>query len=197
MNDNELSTIVREAVSDVHTGTPVEQIVNRGRALRARRRIPLAAGALTAAVGAAALTVTALTPSGHPASPQPSVKLAAWTVAKRTDGNIYVTVRELRDPAGLQATLRADGVPVNVSFSGPPLSKYCQPYPTGKGVLGNVAQFDRRNGRATLVLRPSALPSGVGIALIDHPDLEAPPQAIGLFPLQIGLVQASPRCTGG
>ena len=43
---------------------------------------------------------------------QATVRLAAWTVTKQADGSIDVTVRQWRDPARLQATLRADGVPV-------------------------------------------------------------------------------------
>lgn len=45
------------------------------------------------------------------------VAAAAWTVAKQADGNIHVTIRQLRDPAGLQRTLRADGVPAIVTFA--------------------------------------------------------------------------------
>ena len=40
MNDNELSTMVRESVTDVHSATPIAQIISRGRAVRARRRAP-------------------------------------------------------------------------------------------------------------------------------------------------------------
>jgi hypothetical protein len=64
--------------------------------------------------------------------------VAAWTVARQTNGSIQVTIRELRDPAGLQATLRdpaslqatlrADGVPASVTFSGQP-NPACRGYP--------------------------------------------------------------------
>ena len=40
MNDNELITRVRDSVADVHTTTPVAQIISRGRAVRAVRQIP-------------------------------------------------------------------------------------------------------------------------------------------------------------
>jgi hypothetical protein len=36
MNDNELITAVRDSFTDVHSATPVERIVGRGRALRTR-----------------------------------------------------------------------------------------------------------------------------------------------------------------
>ena len=117
MNDDELITAVREQSPTVHMTTPVEQIISRGHAVRTRRRIPGLAGVL-AVLAAAAFAVTALLPASHPASHQPGVQLAAWTVVKQADGTVSVTIRELRDPAGLQSTLRADGVPASVTFSG-------------------------------------------------------------------------------
>lgn len=51
MNNDELITAVREAVTDVHTATPVGEIISRGRTVRARRRIPAITGALAAVTG--------------------------------------------------------------------------------------------------------------------------------------------------
>ncbi len=221
MNDTELSTAVRESVADIRSATPVAQIIGRGRAVRVRRRIPAAAGALTVAA-VTALAVTALLPSGHPA-PRPSsqpaagshpagVRLAAWTVTRQANGDIDVTVNQLKNPAGLQATLRADGLPVTVSFSGPPLATYCQPYQTTRDTLRAVAQFQA----SYLVIDPSALPSGTGVAIFDEPGAGLPspsadtpthgpasgrpivgPLISGLDgPLAVGLVYASAQCTG-
>ncbi len=120
MNDNELSTMVRESVTDVHSATPIAQIISRGRAVRARRRAPALAGA-GAVVAGTALAVTTLVPSGHPGNPLVNARLAAWTVAKQANGDFDVTINQLRDPVGLQSTLRADGVPVRVSYSSHPL----------------------------------------------------------------------------
>ncbi len=58
MNNDELIATVRESVTGMHMTIPEEQIVNRSRTIRARRRIPAAAGALAVA-GGAALAVTA------------------------------------------------------------------------------------------------------------------------------------------
>jgi len=68
MNDHELLTVMRESFADVESATPVERIVSRGKAIRARRRIPgvIAVAAVAAAVG----TAVALLPSG-PARPAP------------------------------------------------------------------------------------------------------------------------------
>src|SRR5580704_6821299 len=87
MNDTELTSRVRESVANVHTATPAEQIISRGRAVRARRRINGAAGTLAAA-GGITLVVAALLPSSH----QPAAHLAAWTVAKQNNGDVYVPI---------------------------------------------------------------------------------------------------------
>ena len=137
------------------------------------------AGALTVAAGTA-LAVTALLPSGQPGlrpSGQPApgshpaaARLAAWTVVRQANGDIDVTVNQLKDPAGLQATLRADGLPVTVSFSGPPLASSCQPYETTTDTLRAVAQFQS----TYLAINPSALPGGTGVAIFDDPGAGLP-----------------------
>jgi hypothetical protein len=214
MNDVELSTAVRESVADIHSATPVARIISRGRAVRARRRIPGVAGALTLAAGTA-LAVTALLPSSHPGGHPAGARLAAWTVAKQANGDIDVTINQLKDPAGLQATLRADGLPVTVSFSGPMLSASCQPYGASRVTLRAVAQFHSDY----LSIDPSALPSGAGVAIFDEPGTGVPPSPSGTTPthgvtppthpspggplltglngpLAVGLVYASQQCTG-
>jgi Sigma-70 region 2 len=125
--------------------------------------------------------------------------LAAWTVARQADGSIKVTIRELRDPAGLQRTLRADGVPASVTFSGQ-RNPACQGYPGG----GSQSQRRQRLGSVVtapaagwdvMVIHPAALPSGAGLqinALFPHD----PGQHGSLEGFSVGLVQASPQCTG-
>jgi hypothetical protein len=201
MNSNDdIITAVREQRDRVPMTVPAEQIINRGRTLRARRRIPGVAGGL-AVLAAAALTVTALLPSGRPAPAQ----LAAWTVSKVSSGSIHVTIRELRDPAGLQARLRAEGLPINVSFSGPPLSSVCQPLNVSKPVLLPVAHVQGHGGSAELVFHVSAIPSRDGVSLFINSKPPAahvrteggPPHAPVLsVAIAVGLVHASPQCTG-
>jgi hypothetical protein len=139
MSDTDVLTAVRGSLSAMPLADPpdVETIMARGRARRRRRLIPGVTGTLAVAAGAA-LAVTTLAPAGHPASHQtrhqpgrqPAVQLAAWTVAKLADGNISVTIRELKDPAGLQGTLRADGVRASVTFASQ-RNPACRPYPGG------------------------------------------------------------------
>ena len=139
ISDSDVLTAVRDRLSGMPLASPpdVKAIMARGRARRHRRMIPGVTGALAAAA-VAALAVTTLAPAGqvasrqgnHQGSGQPTVRLAAWTVTKLASGNISITVRELKDPAGLQRALRADGVPASVAFAGEQ-NPACQPYPGG------------------------------------------------------------------
>jgi hypothetical protein len=185
MTDEELITMVREQRTGVPMTTPVEQIIGRGRVVRTRRRVPGIAGALAGAA-AAALAVAALLPAGHQASRPLPAQLAAWTVVKHADGTIVVTVRRLRDPAGLQRTLRADGVPASVTFFGHE-PRACHRYPVDRALMNRVFGG---NG-PPLVIHPSALPKGAGIQL--SPGHYPPGAPIALA---AGLVRASPECTG-
>ena len=185
MNDDELITTLRESFTGVRATTPVEQIVSRSRRVRARRRIPRVAGALVIAGGAALAAIAVL-----PASHQSTAQLAAWTVVKRADGTIYVTINELRDPAGLQRTLRADGVPASVTFFGQENGS-CQRYGNDEtGLIGKV--FSQPPGQLNVtVIRPSAIPRGAGVQI--SPNLSG-----GQVPaVAVGIVDASPQCTGG
>ena len=210
MNDYDLITVVRESFTDVRTTTTVEQVVSRGRVVRARRRIPRLAGALAVAAGAV-LAAIMLLPGSHPGGGQPGVQLAAWTVIKQADGTIRVTIRELRDPAGLQSRLRADGIPASVTLIGQE-NLSCRPYPASLALRTRVlsitpevvpsqhqgppASSSPPQPNLVLVFRinPSALPSGAGIQL-----------ATAFTPLSHGvahetvradLVYASAPCTG-
>ena len=65
------------------------------------------------------------------------------------------TSNQLKNPAGLQTTLRADGLPVNVSFSGAPLSASGQPEDNvSKSVLGAVVRLSSSGRSAHFVIRP-------------------------------------------
>jgi hypothetical protein len=204
MTDDELATAVRESVTSVHMTIPAEQIATRGRTIRARRRIPLLTGALAGAAGAA-LAVSAMLPPGHQASPPVTAQLAAWTVAKQANGDIRITFRDMRDPAGLQRTLRADGLPVNVSFSPPsgtPFARQnpaCRGYPASTGgstQLSRAVEMHPARNSAVLVIHPRALPEGAGLWIYDRSGFRPSPHAKVLLPLAIALVQATPQCTG-
>ena len=189
MNDHDLIIAVRDSFTDVHSGTPVEQIVRRSRAVRARRRVP-ALTAAVAVVAAAWLAVTWLLP-GHPATVQPGIRLTAWTVVKHADGTVYVRINQLRDPGGLQRKLRADGVPASVVF-GNPMNVQQNPchwyHGNASGVLPKVVpSIAPGPGHAILAIRPSALPAGAGVQIITMTNLSR---------IGVRLMNNSRGCTG-
>jgi hypothetical protein len=185
MNDHELIAALRESFTDVRATTPVDQIVSRGRAVRARRRIPRVAGAAGVA-GAAVLGVAALLSPGH----QAGARLAAWTVVRHADGSIYVTINQLLDPAGLQRTLRADGVPASVTFFSQESPRSCHPYTSGdeSGLIGKI--FGDLTQPNEMIIHPAAIPKGAGLEISPNPSGGRVPA------VAVGLVAASPQCTG-
>ena len=209
MNGTDLATLLRDAVRDTHMTVAESDITRRARRLRTRRRVAVG-GAVSAGLAATALAVAMLAaPASSPATGQAenTAQLTAWTVTKDPDGVIDVTIRELKDAAGLQARLRADGVPTNVSFSGP--NPACVPYypdyryiPTlpihylGKpGNFypwihsydnGSVTEFVPSPADLTLVVRPARMPRGTAFQII----------ALRGSIVAWGLVKTSPACTG-
>jgi hypothetical protein len=191
MNDDELTTAVMTTVADVHMTTPTEHIVRRSRVIRTRRRIPGLAAAMAAAT-AAVLAVTALLPGHHSASHQPGIQLTAWTVVKRADGTVYVRINQLRNPAGLQRKLRADGVPASVIFGNPaggqpgPCQSYGgDPELLSKVVTPSMAPGQPRGHAIVMTIHPSALPTGAGVQIITN-----------LSNVGFHLVRTSQGCTG-
>jgi hypothetical protein len=207
-------TEVRDSLGDVHMTIPASEIFARDRRRRARHWLAAAGGA----AAAAAMAVSVALPASHPAASHPAathpaathpargpdVQLAAWTVTRQADGSIQVTFREATDPAGLQRTLRADGVPVSVTFTGHQ-NPACQPYPSSgsqakepfgsapsavSGGYHNPAQS--YTTPYALVIQPSALSSGAGLQIWTS----GTPGAADNFQVNVGLVQASPQCTG-
>jgi hypothetical protein len=219
MNDDELITAVRESFTSVHTATAVEQIVGRSRRVRTRRRASVLAGALAltlAVVAGMAFTVITLRPGGHPAPPQPPLRLAAWTVTRQPDGTVRVTIRELINPAALQGKLRADGVPASVTLLGR-RNPSCRPFPASPALMRRVfsPSFDyfpppRQGPPATLppqlglvlvlLIHPSALPAGAGVQIAATFPVPSSAPAGGAVQehgtAHLSLVYASPRCTG-
>ena len=184
MNDDELLTRVREQRTSIAMSVPVEQVIRRGRVVRARRR---ASG--LAMLAAAMFAAIALLASSHPSGQ--GIQLAAWTVVRHSDGTVGVTIRELRDPAGLQRKLRADGVPASVIFGDQPnvQSNACQSYGHPE-LLSNVITPSTAPGQPqgvaiVMVIHPTALPKAAGVQIITNQT------RVGVH-----LVTASHGCTG-
>jgi hypothetical protein len=169
--------------------------VRRGRAVRARRRIPAVTGTL-AVVAGAAVALTTLLPSGQ-AAHRPTAGLAAWTVVNQADGDIEVTVNQLQDPAGLQSTLNADGAPASVTFSGqfnPACSRDGSPQSQGTLINSIVTGQLQQGGTSgdAFSIDPSAIPSGLGLQIAPT---TTPPGQPG-FIIGLSIVYASQQCTG-
>ena len=222
MNDDQVLTAARNALSDVRLRTPLDEIMVRGRALRTRRRRAIAGTAALACVSALAVTIasTAAQTGGSSAG----TKLVAWTVTAGPRDSVTVMVRQTYDATGLQRTLRADGIPVRVVFSGAGIPEMNPALPPE---CHAAAMSDRANADAqarilgTLaspngdhVPRPVAVaqsPMPAGIAFTIH--TQEIPQGVGLFIAVsndgqtansgaqswgwgLDLVQATSACTG-
>jgi hypothetical protein len=211
--DSELLTPVRESFAGVRLNVPLDATIQRGRRLRARRRVVGATGA-AAIAGGVALIAALLVPSGgavRPAGPSAALagpvryQTAAWTVARGPDRTVTVLIRQLSDPAGLQRALRADGVPAAVAFQGgilsdtPPLPKACRNISLSAEanahlqarILGQ-SPVNPRSGIA-LVIYANEIPKGIGLNLTVQTTGTGPGAGWGW---SLGLVQATPECTG-
>jgi hypothetical protein len=158
MTDDDVMTAVREPFAAMRMATPLETIVARGRARRRRRRVP---AIVTAGAAAAAIAVGVAAAVAPPAGP--GAALSAWTVSTRP-GVVTVTVREMQDPAGLQHTLRADGVPAIVDFGRVAVNTHCGSVPRGD-LLNKIFTSGPYRGGSTLVhIHLAAIPDGVALA---------------------------------
>jgi hypothetical protein len=177
VSDQDLLDVVRDSFADVHSRTPARVIVTRGRAIRAHRKVMAAAVSAAVTAIAAVLIVAAAAPAGPPSTStsakasrhQPShAKLAAWTVTAMRSGLLKITVREMRDPRGLQANLRAAGARVVVTGSLAAPST-CRQWKGGHYRMGpRLIQMASRSGLPSrhgleMLLRPSAIPSGAAL----------------------------------
>lgn len=192
MNDDELITVVRDAFASMHSATPLQHIVHRSRAVRFRRRVPVLA-AILAVAAAAGVAIPMLLPVSHQASHLPVGQrlTVAWTATKQADGDVSVTIRQFRDPAGLQRELRADGVPASVIFN-EQRSNPCNSY-SHSGDL-------RLLKRAFTLVAVSGRPQEYVIAMVIHPSLLPSDSGVQIIGRQskvnIRLVEVGHGCTG-
>jgi hypothetical protein len=198
-NDHTLAAVkdhlagVRDSLGEPRPSIPASEIIARVGRRRVRRRVIRGTtGGLALAAGAAA-AVTALVPAGQLASHQAGLQLAAWTVVRQPGGIIHVTIRELRDPAGLQAALRADGVPASVSF-GNGQQTACRSYPGGGfNTSEDPALISSVFPQTGVNIRPSAIPSGTGVLLAFS---QRSNHGMPGIAIEAAVVRASQQCTG-
>jgi len=165
MITGDLAAALRDPLTAVRMSTPAEAVTARGRAIRRHQR--QRASAAAAAVAAVALAIVAVLPGGGRRAP---VRLAAWTVTTEPTGIVAVTIRDLRDPAGLQRTLAAHGVPALVRFhrSGSLMPSCVTSVPSTLATIEHrvfVQPPTTSPGRTLLSIEPAAVPRTYKIAI--------------------------------
>lgn len=212
MNDEALHAAIRGSFDDVRMLVPASTLEARGDRFRARRRMITAGATAVTAAAAAAVAVTVAAPAAAPrtsaaATADPSSRataahtakpsrptLAAWTVTKMDNGRLKITIRQMRDPSALQATLRADGARVLVTDSlAEPTG--CDEWKGGDYRMGDdVIRMANKTGLPSrdgleMFLRPSDIPSGAAL-WIGMYGKEVP------GPTGFGYVTATAACLG-
>ena len=149
---DEVITAVSEQRDKVHSHTPVDQIISRGRTLRARRRIP---GAATVA---AAAVVLVLGLSGAfdsaPARGTSTIRTTAFTLVKQANGTAALTINPnvLLETSTLQSDLQQDGIPAMVTTG-----RFCYSDPSPAGF--NRVVTGQRSSPDTMTINPAAMPA--------------------------------------
>jgi hypothetical protein len=161
VTDDEVITAVREQRDKVHSRTSVDQIISRGRTVRARRRIPGAVSGL--AVVAAAAVVLGLGLSGAFGSATApgtgTIRTAAFTLVEHADGTATLTINPdvLLEPGTLQSDLQQDGIPAMVTTG-----RFCFSDPGPAGF--NQVVTGQRSSPDTMMINPAAMPAGTELS---------------------------------
>lgn len=94
--------------------------------------------------------------------------LTAWTVHRAAGGTVTVTLREFRDPAGLQHSLAAAGIPAVVQFSPSQCPYPYQAIPGNASVIGQAVTRDTRGpgSGAVFTIHPGAIPAGARLDIV-------------------------------
>jgi hypothetical protein len=198
MTDDDMTLIIRDSLADMHMTTPLGDVLKRGESVSTRRRRAKSGALLALAALGAVLAGLVLSHTPHSSKAKTGVELAAFTVTRTSADAISVTVRQLTDLSGLQAELRADGIPVLVTNS-INIPSGCTEWKGG----------DYSTAHAVTMANPTGLPDGNGIEFSIHPS--GIPQgallSLGLLPtgapagspgpagpMSLGLVTHSPTC---
>lgn len=205
MTDDDVLTAVRDCLINARDSVAGETMAPPARDIITRvRRRRLRFGLAAAATVIAAVTALTLLPGsgshggGNGITP---VRLAAWTVSVRPGGRIRVTIRDLRNPAGLQRQLRADGVPVTVRFTSQtprPCLYYPEPARHPFRLLDRIfPQNGQAGGQTVFTINPAAIPAPIGLWINVSPPSAQPGRHARRsieFSASWTLVYASGRC---
>jgi len=164
VNDDEVITAVREQRDKVRSHTPVDQIISRGRTVRARRRTSRAVAGL--AVVAAAGTALALGLTGvlgaAPARSTGTIRTMAFTLVEHANGTATLTINPnvLLEPSILQSDLQQDGIPAMITTG-----RFCFSDPSPAGF--NQVVTGQRSSPDTMTINPAAMPAGTELSFGD------------------------------
>ena len=229
MNDLDVKAIVRDSVAGVQMEVPAQVVLARGQAIKARHRSLLAGVAAVVAAAAAAGGLAVAAPGRTPAqangqtgarpaaskparsqpaasraaSTQPQASkpatLTAWTVT-HSGRSLRVTIRQLADLPGLQATLRADGARVVVTGS-LDWPSACTQWRNGNYRMGDVVRMQNVTGLPSrdgseFSINPARIPAGallfIGQSPVGKPSgVTGPPG-----PMATGYLTDTPACFG-
>jgi hypothetical protein len=200
MTDNDVLTAVHDCLTTARDRVAGEQMVRPAGAIinQARRRRLRQGLNGVAAVIVVAAAFALLQGSGNHGTTQ--ARLAAWTVIAKPGGQVRVTIRELRDPVGLQRRLRADGVPAIVRFT-TQFPRPCQydrlPPSRVFRLLSRIFPRSTNARRQTaFTISPSAIPASIGLWINVSPPARHGPDSAD-FSASWALVYASGRCHSG
>ena len=205
MTDDDVLTAVRDclinardSVAGQQMATSAGDIITRVRRRRLRYGLAAAVAVVAAVTALTVLPGTGSHGSGNGTTP---VELAAWTVSVRPGGRVSVTIRDLRNPAGLQRQLRADGVPATVRFTSQ-IPRPCRDHPEPARhpfrLLDRIfPQNSQAGGQTVFTINPAAIPAPIGLWINVSPPTAQPGRRSVEFSASWTLVYASGRCPSG
>jgi hypothetical protein len=158
VTDDEVITAVREQRDKVHSHTSVDQIISRGRTVRAQRRIP---GAATGFAAAAVVLVLGLSGAfgSAPARGTSTIRTTAFTLVKQANGTATLTINPnvLLETSTLQSDLQQDGIPAMVTTG-----RFCYSDPSPAGF--NHVVTGQRSSPDTMTINRAAMPAGTELS---------------------------------
>jgi hypothetical protein len=177
MNDSALGTVrdsltaAKDTLTETHMNTPLDAIVQRGRAARRRRRlIGLSGTAAVAASAALVVGLTGVTGSGQ-TNRADTIRTVAFTLVRHANGTATLTINpnELLDAATLQSDLQQYGIPAMVTSG-----SFCSSDPAPAGFSQVVSSYPKPTpGRfttmppgvpPTITFDPAAMPAGTELS---------------------------------
>jgi hypothetical protein len=177
-SDNEVLRAASESLSAIPMASPpdVEAILARGRAVRARRRIPGAFSGLAMVTAAAVVLGLGLSGAFGSAAAAPArgtgtIQTASFTLVKHANGTVTLAANPgvLLDAAALRNALHQDGIPALVtsgSFctSNPPLAAFSQVVSWRPGLGHNKGGGSFAVANADLTINPAAIAAGTELS---------------------------------